>query len=314
MLVSILIPLYNKERYIQETLNSVINQTFPLWELILVDDGSTDSSLEIALNFQSSLPKQIASRINILTQENNGQSHARYTALLNAKGDFVALLDGDDLWSPKKLEIQVKYLQDHPKVDLLLSNYCIFPEGSGRPRAVSFLPVQKKITGWANTEYFGGLVESTGLFRTEFLRKYMSADAPAMSGGLELCLYGLQSNKVACTEEYLCAYREISEGWHLRKDDLINSYQALSIKRDLSEKIRNEMMLGLRRHLFFWSFRQEPKSARLRLFLSLGVSEGTKSLVYAIKVILRTLIAQIRYFALRSKVEDLRKLFRQDFE
>jgi len=308
VLVSVLVPLYNKEKYIQKTLSSVINQTYPLWELIVVDDGSTDSSLKIALDYKNSLPSKIANRISILAQENRGQSQARYVAFLKAKGDFIALLDGDDLWSTKKLEVQVKYLESHPQIDLLLSNYCIFPEGGGRPKAVSFVSTSKRVMGWANTEYFGGLVESTGMFRSDFLRRHMSPLLPAMSGGLEFCLHALQARRIGCTKEYLCAYIENFGGWHLRKDDLISSIENLTRNSEILESTRIEMAKGLERHLFFWKFRQISLLKRFRLVWSLIVNLKIDYLTYALKTLSRVLVAQQRYFFKRHRIRDLRDM------
>lgn len=305
MLVSVLVPLYNKENYIQKTLHSVISQTFPEWEMIVVDDGSTDSSLRITLDYVNSLSKEIADRISVFTQENRGQSHARYVAFLKAKGEFIALLDADDLWSPKKLEVQFKYLKNHPEIDLLLTNYFMFSEDGGRPSAVSFNPISKKVLGWANTEYFGGLVESTGMFRSDFLRRYMSPYMPAMSGGLELCLHALQLKSIACTKEYLCAYIENSGGWHLRKDDLISSIEVLTKNGEIYETTRVEMAKGLERHLFFCKFRKTSLLDRTRLILGLIVNMDFDYFTYALKTLFRVLVAQQRYIFKKRQMREL---------
>ena len=98
-LVSIIIPAYNVEKYIEETIASVQKQTYPHWELLVVNDGSTDATEE-------KIKKMVLtdSRIHLFNQANGGSSRARNTGLENAKGDYIAFLDGDDLWSPTFLE------------------------------------------------------------------------------------------------------------------------------------------------------------------------------------------------------------------
>ncbi|QYS90674.1 glycosyltransferase family 2 protein [Flavobacterium covae] len=90
-LFSVIIPLYNKENYIYNTLISVINQTYTYFEIIIVNDGSTDKSLEIVKNINDS-------RIKIFEQNNKGVSSARNLGIKNATGSLIAFLDADDLW------------------------------------------------------------------------------------------------------------------------------------------------------------------------------------------------------------------------
>jgi glycosyltransferase involved in cell wall biosynthesis len=101
-LVSILIPAYNSEKWIAETIKSALNQTWPNKELIIVDDGSIDNTLQVAKEFESKLVK-------IISQENKGAAAARNTALRFAQGDYIQWLDADDLLSPDKISLQLKY-------------------------------------------------------------------------------------------------------------------------------------------------------------------------------------------------------------
>ena len=103
-LVSIIIPIYNADKYLQETVNSALNQTWQNIEIVLVDDGSTDHSLAIAKSFQSS-------RIKVIAQPNQGASAARNRAIQEAQGDFIQYLDADDLLNPTKIEDQITLLQ-----------------------------------------------------------------------------------------------------------------------------------------------------------------------------------------------------------
>jgi glycosyltransferase involved in cell wall biosynthesis len=106
-LVSIIIPLYNAENYIAETLKSVLDQTWKNKEIIIVNDGSTDNSLAIVKSFDFG-------EITVISQKNKGASAAKQTGLEHAKGDYIQYLDADDLLSPNKIEAQVKLLIDKP--------------------------------------------------------------------------------------------------------------------------------------------------------------------------------------------------------
>lgn len=103
-LISVIMPLYNAALYVEEAVNSVINQTYPYWELIIVDDGSTDNSLAIANGF-------FDARIKVLSQKNSGACVARNKALSLAQGAYVKFLDADDLLAPDCLEKQFSQIQ-----------------------------------------------------------------------------------------------------------------------------------------------------------------------------------------------------------
>lgn len=108
MKYSVIIPLYNKEKYIERTLKSVLKQTFEDYEVIVVDDGSTDNSLECARKIQSN-------KVKIVCQKNAGVAIARNTGIENSSGEYIAFLDADDEWYPNYLEtidnLTIKYPQ-----------------------------------------------------------------------------------------------------------------------------------------------------------------------------------------------------------
>ncbi len=107
MLVSIITPSYNSSKYILDTINSVISQSYKNWEMIIVDDFSKDNSVEIINIFVKK-----DNRIKLVSlNENVGAAEARNIALRKAKGQFIAFLDSDDLWLPEKLTIQIKFMQ-----------------------------------------------------------------------------------------------------------------------------------------------------------------------------------------------------------
>lgn len=108
-LVSIITPVYNADRFIKETIESVQRQTYQNWEMILVDDLSTDKSEKIIKSIQKK-----DDRIRyIKLKENSGAAIARNTAIENASGRYIAFLDSDDLWKSNKLEKQIKFMKEH---------------------------------------------------------------------------------------------------------------------------------------------------------------------------------------------------------
>jgi glycosyltransferase involved in cell wall biosynthesis len=119
--VSVIMPFLDMAAYLSESIESVLAQTYDGWELLLVDDGSTDGSTEIARAHASRDPE----RVRYLTHHepgSRGASAARNLGLAHARGEFIALLDGDDVWLPHKLEQQVALLDAHPGVEMLYGN------------------------------------------------------------------------------------------------------------------------------------------------------------------------------------------------
>lgn len=108
VLISILIPLYNAEKWIEQTIQSAINQTYTNIEVIIVDDGSTDNSLKIAKKYESQ-------KVKVYTQKNAGGSAARNKAFELSKGDYIQYLDADDILHPQKIKNQINFLKTQPK-------------------------------------------------------------------------------------------------------------------------------------------------------------------------------------------------------
>lgn len=106
-LVSIITPMYNAKQYIEATMESVIAQTYENWEMLIVDDGSTDGSDSLVEKYQKK-----DKRIRYIYQDNEGVSAARNRGIMDARGEFLAFLDSDDLWYPKKLEKQVALMRE----------------------------------------------------------------------------------------------------------------------------------------------------------------------------------------------------------
>jgi radical SAM protein with 4Fe4S-binding SPASM domain len=117
--ISVIMCAYNAERFIVKAVESIINQTFGDWELIIIDDASKDSTLRIIKNYQKE-----DCRIRIVNLKRNiGPAAARNAGLRIAKGKYIAVLDSDDVALPRRLEVQYNYLENHPEVFLICSSF-----------------------------------------------------------------------------------------------------------------------------------------------------------------------------------------------
>jgi len=117
-LVSVIIIFLNAERFIEEAIDSVLQQTYADWELLLVDDGSSDASTQIARRFAARLPGKVL-YLEHDQHVNLGKSASRNLGISEARGEFIAFLDADDVWLPHKLEEQVSILSAQPEAVML---------------------------------------------------------------------------------------------------------------------------------------------------------------------------------------------------
>jgi glycosyltransferase involved in cell wall biosynthesis len=115
-LVSIVIPAYNAEKYIAETINSVIYQTYPNWELIIVIDGAKDGTEDVIKTFLGD------TRIRYISKKNTGVSDTRNVGIKQTKGRYIAFLDADDVWMPENLELKIQILETNKNTAWVYSN------------------------------------------------------------------------------------------------------------------------------------------------------------------------------------------------
>ncbi|MBD2792789.1 glycosyltransferase family 2 protein [Xenorhabdus szentirmaii] len=122
VIVSIIMPSYNSSSFIEQSINSVLEQTFSSWELIIIDDCSKDDTVKLIEKFEDK-------RINFISlKENVGAGKARNIGLKLAKGKFIAFLDSDDLWETKKLEYQTNYMMKNPEIAAICTSYTFINE------------------------------------------------------------------------------------------------------------------------------------------------------------------------------------------
>lgn len=147
-LVSVVIPLYNGELYIQEAIASILQQTYDHYEIIIVDDGSTDNSYAVL--------KPYLDRIRYLKQDNQGVSEARNHGIRQSRGELIAFLDADDFFlSPTKLEAEVNCFNQHPALGLIHCGWCqVDPEGNKITEERCWLKVPHlNLASWITHKY-----------------------------------------------------------------------------------------------------------------------------------------------------------------
>ncbi len=124
---SVIMPLYNKGAYVEKAVRSVLEQTYPHYELIVVNDGSTDDSAVIAEDLLKDVPNA-----RLINQENAGVAVARNNGVAEAKGDFVCFLDADDWWDVSFLQEMQQFIKEYPEAGIWGTNYWIVKKGKTR--------------------------------------------------------------------------------------------------------------------------------------------------------------------------------------
>lgn len=120
-LVSVIISTYNYAKYLPEAINSVLNQTYQDFEIVIVDDGSTDNTREIIEGYLKDYPD----KIRYFFQTNKGCEPARNRGIIESAGNYIAILDADDIWLPDKLRIQMDFFEKNPDIGLVHTNYIL---------------------------------------------------------------------------------------------------------------------------------------------------------------------------------------------
>jgi len=259
--ISIIIPLFNKEDFIVQTLKSILNQDNKDWECIIVDDGSTDNSLQIVTDFCNTY----AGNWKILSVTNSGQTKARNIGIREATGRYLAFLDADDLWVTDKLSKQFQYLEGNPEVVAVLSSYAIFGASSGRIRVVRIANFDRMLRNWADLSGFGGGLESVGMVRRiEGLDGLLFDESLSTSSGLDFTIRCAQLGNVILLKEIGLLYRLSGGQWHTNIIELSNN--AAKIAENYSSYFKSNLH---KRHLeyYFWVAARKNGYAHLLLMI-----------------------------------------------
>ena len=213
-LVSVITPMYNDERYIIQTIKSVINQTYSHWELILIDDASTDNTIPLVKALISDMPQ-----IKLLKNEiNRGAAVSRNYGTENASGEYIAFLDADDLWKTDKLEKQISAMKKDA-IEVCFSSYDLINEEgralNHRVHALEHLTHKKQI----RANYIGNL---TGIYNCKSLGKIYTKDLKKRQDWL-LWIEALKRSSKPATglQEPLAHYRVTANSLSSNKINLL---------------------------------------------------------------------------------------------
>lgn len=199
-LVSIGMSVLNCERTLTPTIRSLLNQTYENWELLLIDDGSTDNTLRLARSFNDSRIKVISDGINMRLPARLNQ------AVALSRGKYFARMDGGDIAYPERLAVQVRYLEDYPDIDLVASRIIIF---NGQGHAVGSYPFKQTHPEICRRPWSGFyLPHPTWMGRIEWFRTNPYREDMNKSQDQELLLRTYINSCFACIPNILLGYRK----------------------------------------------------------------------------------------------------------
>jgi len=215
--VSVVIPMFNAESWIRETLVSVAQQTTLPEECIVVDDGSTDGGPEVVEQFI----EMVGEPFRLIRTPNDGVAAARNVGIDASSGRYVALLDADDLWCPEKLERQVALLE-RTNAAMCVSAYEVFESSSlRRIGVVSCGDAAAAVRRWLAMEGHGLLISSTGLIRRTAIESARSFNPDiAICEDLEFTLRIVEAGPVVADPAVLVGYRAHPLQAHRRLEDV----------------------------------------------------------------------------------------------
>ena len=206
--VSVLLPVYNGEKTIRLAVKSILDQSYTDFELILLDDGSTDQTLSILRAIHEP-------RVRIISDGKNKGLAARLNEGVSlAKGTYIARMDADDLAFPERLKKQVAYLDEHPEIDLLGARALVFADNGPLIGLLPYRATHEELTSqsWRNIP----LPHPTWMGRKEWFKKYPYRSPEVMrSEDQEVLLRAAPDSTYACLPDILLAYRQFP--FNLRK-------------------------------------------------------------------------------------------------
>ena len=220
--ISVVIPLYNKEKSIAKTLQTVLNQTISDFEIVVVDDGSKDNSLAMVQGINDE-------RIHVIHKENAGVSSARNVGIKAAKGRYIALLDGDDLWDKDYLAEQIRMIHDFPKAAMWGINFEEVSNGSIVRKLATGLP--DEFRGYVEN-YFGMKGRISDLFCSSsvVIRKEVFEcvgffdERIRYAEDCDMWFRIIATHPVAFYDRYLVFYRFEAENRALKREIRLDSY------------------------------------------------------------------------------------------
>lgn len=221
--VSIVMPLFNAEQWVMDTLSSIRDQTLTEWELIVVNDGSTDSGVELVAQFADSVPQSVM----IVSVPNAGPSVARNEGIARSRGQLLAFVDADDLWEEDKLRDQVDLLNSNPLAVAAICDYAIQEGIEGSITAHRhFTWSDQSLQAWALMEDMSPCLNSTLLVRREVLNEIGGfRDEMTNVEDLDLAYRLERAGRVLSTGREQMIYRMHPSQNHKNRSTIIRDYR-----------------------------------------------------------------------------------------
>ena len=243
-MISISVPVYNAEKYILETMDSVLAQTYSDWELLLVDDLSSDRSAEIIARYAE---KEKDFRIRLIRQTSNqGAACARNRGLMEARGRYIAYLDADDIWMPEKLEHELAFLREKGAAFVFTGYEFADENGAGLGKVVRVPETLSYRQALSNTTIFTTTVmfDTEKIPREQLVMPQIKSEDTALWWRVLRCghtAYGLDENLAL----YRRAGRTLSS----------NKLEALRRIWNLYRKVEGMGIMSSAWHFCFWAVR-----------------------------------------------------------
>lgn len=220
--VSVVMAVYNGERYVKQTIDSILRQTFKDFEFIIVDDGSYDGTSKILKTYND--PK-----IYVHKQENQGLSKSLNTGIKLARGEYIARIDADDIAFPTRLEQQVKFLDEHPKVGLL-GTACYLIDSSGKILTKFVMPTNDENIRKAMIKY-NPIFHPTVIMRKDAIEKAGYYDETFKNGlDYDLWFKIAKIYKIANLKDPLILRREHNKSLSAREREQVSERIRILIK------------------------------------------------------------------------------------
>ena len=284
-LISVLTPAYNREKYIVEAIESVQQQTIPNWEMIIVDDGSTDRTKELVQAYQAK-----DSRIKLFENPKNlGISATRNHGLQHVRGTYVAMLDSDDVCLAQRFEKQITFLDRNPQVGVL-GGWAKHIGKSNR----QFTPEQNDAQLRARSLYRCPMVHSSTMIRTSVVQECQlryNENYPA-SNDYDFWVKALPFTQFHNLQEYLVQYRKhdqnisVTHGKDQKQYRVASSYLAFQNVLNLSlEKEAHEKLFGVLTAAFIAPSEVDALESTLKNFLEVVLNNSTIDHHYLLKAV-----------------------------
>lgn len=248
LLISVVIPMHNSEKWIRETLVSVCLQDYKNLEIVLIDDGSNDHSLEVVEKVLHEFP---STKIRLHSIKNSGVSYARNLGIQMAEGELIALLDSDDVWDKTKLSQQYLYLDSHPDVIAVLCDFYISQSDNNKHKMRNLRLISKKGVknvgmSWLSLEGNGGLLSSTALiWKDSFKGKVLFDSELSTTADLSFFLQLTNLGRVGHLAVPLVQYRQHDNQMHSDPNLLRSEFPLLLQKLEaLSFEFNEKKIIG----------------------------------------------------------------------